>query len=401
MRTYLTLLVLAACHGAPGVSVDGGPDTPPDTPPGEVPHRGLPQIGYHGGHVLSSMRLVVITAPADPLADQLFAACDALVAGNYWSTVTSEWGLGPTRGCVHVTGAAIAAPAVLADAQMTQYIANAIAASSTPIDPDGQTMYLLYLPPRVGFAGNGNCGFSGYHEPYGTLGDGWGVVMRCQFDFSSILESLTVVGSHEILEAATDPDDATGWGLAASPGQVWDSTAWQPYSGQDFLVEVGDFCNNTHTLEGGFYFQRQFSNAAAARGDDPCVPALTVPYYNVTIAQDWYPIQPGQAMSIPMTGWANGDTAAWQVFVGAAEQSTPPPPTTIAVSGPTITIAGNTYNAMTVGQTETIEVTMGANAASGSWQTFTVYSFRCDPAGRDGLDGDDHDHMWRFGVYVP
>jgi len=76
MRTSVILLVLAACHGSPGVSIDGGPDAPPDTPPGEVPHRGLPQIAYHGGHVLSSMRLVVITAPADPLADQLFAACD-------------------------------------------------------------------------------------------------------------------------------------------------------------------------------------------------------------------------------------------------------------------------------------------------------------------------------------
>src|SRR5690349_20617619 len=125
MRSCVMLLVVAACHGSPGVVVDARPDTPPDTPPGEVPHRSLPQIAFHGGHVLSSMRLVVITAPADPLADQLFAACDELVGGSYWSTVTSEWNLGPTRGCVHVTGAAIAAPAVLSDAQMTQYISNA------------------------------------------------------------------------------------------------------------------------------------------------------------------------------------------------------------------------------------------------------------------------------------
>src|SRR5215470_12560195 len=129
---YLLVLALAACQG-PHEAVDGAADGPADAPvDAPAPHRGYPQIAYHGGHTMASMRLVVIVAPGDPLASQLFAACDALVAGTWWSAVTAEWGLGAPRGCVHVTGAAIAAPATLGDAALTQYIADAIAASPTP-----------------------------------------------------------------------------------------------------------------------------------------------------------------------------------------------------------------------------------------------------------------------------
>jgi len=32
---------------------------------------------------------------------------------------------------------------------------------------------------------------------------------------------------------------------------------------------------------------------------------------------------------------------------------------------------------------------------------FWLYSYRLDATGADGVGGDDHDHLWRVGVYVP
>ena len=376
--------------------IDASPDAA-----ASVPHRGFPQVVSHGGHLLSSMRLVVITAPGDPLGTELAQFCQTLVTSQWWTRVTSAYGLGTPSGCVSLVGAAMASPATLDDTAMQQYIAGAIAAAPSPPQPDGQTMYLLYLPPGVQFAGNGNCGYSGYHLPYGTLGDGWGVVMRCQFDFSTVLESLTVVGSHEIVEAATDPDTAKGWGLYPTSDPVWTQSAWIPYGG-GYSVEVGDFCIAAHTQEAGVWFQRVFDNTAAAGGDDPCVPAISVPYYNVTIPQDWYAVGPGQTVDIPITGWSTSPADPWQLTVSAAESSTPPPVVQArTVEGPTVTIGGTVYHQMTTGGTAVMHLTMASTSPSGSWRTFWFYSYRVDASGADGLAGDDHDHLWRVGVYVP
>jgi hypothetical protein len=174
-----------------------------------------------------------------------------------------------------------------------------------------------------------------------------------------------------------------------------------PY-GSGYPVEVADFCISTHVMENGVWYQRSFSNVAAAAGDDPCVPAITVPYYNVTVPQDWYAISPGGSVDIPLTGWSNGAAAMWEVLVSAAESSSPAPPITRQpLDTPTVTIAGQTYHTLTVGQTATLHVAMGAGATSGEWHTFWIESFRLDSSGASGVNGDDHDHSWRVGVYVP
>ena len=393
----LLLIMLAACspHGEAALDAPDA-EVPRIDAPASVPHRAFPQVTFGGGRVLSSMRLVVITAAGDPLATELGQFCSAIVTSKYWSQVTAEYGLGAPRGCTHVVGAAITA-STMNDTQMKQYIANSIGATQ----PDGGTMYVLYLPPSVSFAGGTTCAYSGYHEPYGTLGDGWGVVERCQFDFASMLESLTIVGSHEILEAATDPGDTGGWGQYPTSAQPWTQSAWLPY-GAGYPVEVADYCISSRVIENGIAYQRILSNAAAAKGDDPCVPALSVPYYNLTVPQDWYAVAPGATVDIPLTGWSTGSAAMWEISAAAAESSMPPPVVASRViESPPVTIGSTTYHAMTSGQTATMHVTMGSAAPSGSWRVFWLYSFRVDASGADGIDGDDHDHLWRVGVYVP
>jgi len=338
----------------------------------------------------------VITASGDPLAPGLAKFCSSLVTSQYWSRVTTEYGLGAPRSCSHVVGAAMAAGTVNY-AQMHQYIASSIGAAQ----PDGATMYLLILPPGVQFAGANNCSFSGYHGKYGMLGDAWGVVMRCQYDFASMLESLTIVGSHEIVEAATDPDVATGWGQYPTAAQPWTQSAWLPYGG-GYAVENADYCISTRVIEDGVAYQRVLSNVAAAAGDDPCVPALAVPYYNVTVPEDWYAVAPGSTVDIPITGWSNAPAEMWQISAAAAESSTPPPAVmSRSIEGQDVTIGDVTYHAMTAGQTSIMHVTMNTTAQSGTWRVFWLYSFRVDSTGADGIAGDDHDHLWRVGVYVP
>src|SRR5574337_7070 len=167
MRSFI-VLGLVACSSQHTAAVDARVDSAIDATPDAavIAHRGLPPITFQGGHVLATMRLVVITAPQEPLATQLFAWCDTLVTSQWWHAVTGEYGLGPPRGCVHLTGGPVAIPQTMTDAQMQTYVTRAIAS----VPPDGETMYLLVLPPQVAFAGS--CAYSGYHESYGSLGDG-------------------------------------------------------------------------------------------------------------------------------------------------------------------------------------------------------------------------------------
>ena len=137
---------LFGCNAAPNTSVDASADARPADVAAvdatlSVPHRGFPLITDHGGNKLTSMRLVVIVAPGDPLATQLFEFCDVLVHSQWWTTVSVEYGIGMPTGCVHLTGAPLAAPATPDDPALQHYIANAIAASSMPVQPDGQTVY--------------------------------------------------------------------------------------------------------------------------------------------------------------------------------------------------------------------------------------------------------------------
>ena len=164
MHRSFALVVLAAC-GSHAATMADGPTPAIDAPApdafAEVPHRAFPQVTSNGGQLLGSMRLVVVTAPGDPLAGQLAQFCQTLVTSQWWTRVTSAYGVGAARGCVSLVGPAITAPATLDDTALTQYIASAVAAAANPPMPDGETMYLLYLPPGVQFAGNGTAATAG------------------------------------------------------------------------------------------------------------------------------------------------------------------------------------------------------------------------------------------------
>jgi len=106
------------------------------------------------------------------------------------------------------------------------------------------------------------------------------------------IDAVTATGSHEIVEAATDPFPQS---MGAAPGYS------QPDEAHLYWLfglgggETGDMCAQqpgafTKFAELPYVVQRTWSNIAAKQGHDPCVPPLpgevffnSVPVLNDTI----------------------------------------------------------------------------------------------------------------------
>jgi hypothetical protein len=95
---------------------------------------------------------------------------------------------------------------------------------------------------------------------------------------TSLIDSVTAIASHEMVEAATDPlvSDDPAW---AQPDV--DHIAWSLPAGG----ELGDMCAGFGNVfytpsDVPFLVQRTWSNAAAAASHDPCEPDGATPYFN-------------------------------------------------------------------------------------------------------------------------
>ena len=427
-------VVVAACSGsgndgsapAPvastdeaGVALDPAPDAagsadaaPPFAP---ADHRPWPQLvlpaGDGGaGHVLSPMTLVTIVAANDDLSSQLFAFSDALITSAWWHSVGDEYGMAAPEKSVHVTGAAI--DHSLSAQEIATYIdqARAGADAGAPA-PNGNTLYLLYIPAPYEATGAAS---SAYHAayPYGVtgLGDGLAVVSRATPEGDeSILDELTERASHEIIEAATDT--SRGWHLPRASATPWsdaDASIWR--SMQPGTVENGDLCELSRIREplaAGFLFQRSWSNKAALRGGDPCVPARTEPYFNVSVAKDWYSIAPGQSIDIPFSGWSTAETDAWLINAGAnygrgalADLALNAGLTLHTSLGIGTTGKCGSRQGVNNGVQGTLHVTAPAAAKSGDYAVLWIHNFREEPATCNPAPESDFTHVWPVGVYV-
>lgn len=379
----------AAPEGAGDDGGDGG------FSPGS--HPAWPIVLPNAGVVLKDMKLVTIVASNDPNAADLFAFDDGLVQSQWWSAFSTEYGLGTPSANVHVTGAAITGNPT--EGTMEAYIAASVAAEADAgAGPDGNTMYMLYLPPGIDIIDtrgeNTNCQYyGGYHAAYDKTGDAWGVVQHCPVANTGItdLQSMTIIGSHEIAEGATDPDPSNGY-TAGSPltKQPWTQSPLV----QTLFGEVGDLCSDTQWTEGSYTYQRIWSIAAAAKGFDPCVPTYpNQAYFNASPANLWYTVKAGSGVKIPVVGWSDRPTPNWIIGPEVWTQSV----TGFAVSYQSSLIektdAGSFYSTNN-GDTSYLLVDAPVGAASGSWATVALFNWI------PGQPGDPY-HIWFVGVYVP
>jgi hypothetical protein len=282
------VLIVAACGstssssngdsnngGDGGSTADAGSAFPAD-------HPALPQVLNAGGPVLASPKFIAITFPNDTLATSIADFSTKIGASAYWTSVTSEYGVGPaTSMAVQET----TSPAASVSDDDIQSFLQSEFGKSLPV-PVAGNVYALYYPEgtTVTLQGEKGCeSFGGYHADIplsATTFATYAVIPRCPPQFSGVteLDTLTGAASHEYIEAATDPFpyDNPAWSNVDANGGAW------AISGGG--AEIGDMCATlgnvfSKTTDVPYLVQRTWSNAAAAASHDPCVPQGLSPYF--------------------------------------------------------------------------------------------------------------------------
>lgn len=307
-------------------------DAPPEDAFVPAPHRPFPVLPRNGPAQLSPARIVMIVGPDEPLQDGLFAYADAL-ATSEWARVAGEpYGVTLAPEVLHIMGHAH--PDRMNFQALRAYVREVIAAHPEA-RPDGHTVYMFVFQPGTHFGRIDEpiCDEEiGAHSVFelapwtGTATDALGFAQRCPSD--SGLDELAEISetvSHEIIEAATDSNPPNGWVLRPGHDTLegteppWALPVWSYF--QRGGVENADLCTGTLYREGDHVFTRNWSPAAAARGGDPCVPALMEPYYSATTETEWVTLPAGVSTQVPVTGWSTGPRADWSVTAVTVRQS--------------------------------------------------------------------------------
>jgi hypothetical protein len=147
-------------------------------------------------------------------------------------------------------------PNIYADSSVRNYLASLF--SNGQVLPDENTVFGLYFPSgmRITTQGGQSCSaFCGYHGHFAYNGVDIKYAVfpytdcrACSMPGKQIIDILTIVTSHEIREAVTDPD----------------LNAWYDDAG----YEADDKCawHNLYQTTGGFWVQPEYSNG---NGADP------------------------------------------------------------------------------------------------------------------------------------
>ena len=370
-----------------------GDTTPPDTgppfqPADHVPYSPLPS---GDGVLLDPVTIVSILTDGDPLGASLTSFADRLPKSAWWTTMATTYALG-TPTIVDATGPTIPT-ATISDVGMHTYVRNLVTAGTIP-SPDGNTIYLLYLPPGVTYTSseglNAGCAYlAGAHNKYDSMHDAFAFSQRCP---GGNLDDVTTTASHEIMESITDPT-FHGWAYPPLPTPPWTGDVWSALLGGSLPVEVGDLCDGTQYAEHGFTYTRIWSNDAAAIGD-PCVPAIADAYYDVSPEFAWAQVTPGGTVDVALTAWSTGPISDWRIDANEAGASTAKE-ITATITAPRMGKDFSTpFPIVNNGEVATLHFTAPATAVSGDWAAFVLYT-RTLTAHQDSF------HERPIGVYVP
>lgn len=295
--------------GAGGAGTGGDPGTGGSEPFTPAAHGAPPQVVNLGGKVLATPKVVAITYNSDPHQADVDAALQEMASTPFWAATTAEYGVGPLTVLppIHLSEAP---PAKLTDVTIEQTLAAKLTGASPAWgDADSSTVYLFVLPEGTIIDAGGNCceSYDGFHSDakVGNKRVAYGVTCTCPgFDGPKVsdLQQVTVVVSHELVEAVTDPFNNPAFAQTDDDHAIWS-------------VETGGETSDLCTLDLDSYYvqpgtkymiQKSWSNAAALAGKDPCVPAGPGPYFNsipvlndpVTI--DYFGAWPTKGVKIPV-----------------------------------------------------------------------------------------------------
>jgi hypothetical protein len=324
-----------AAAGAGGGAVAGSPaDAGPEVLFTPAPHPDLPQVGTAGGPVLVAPKVLPIIYAAEPATTDILAALQELAHTPYWAATTSEYGVGPLTILPPIL-LPTPAPSVNTDASLqAQLVAATSGANPTWGVADPSVVYLYVIPPGANVnIQNASCcdDFGGYHSEVASGGVAvpYAVVCSCPGFLGNTvgpLDERTTAMSHELVEAATDPFPFTNPAFGVTDRA---DIVWTVINGGGETADMCAFNDDAFVVPKGstYMVQRSWSNAAAKRMDNPCVPYPPGPlYFNsfpalepILYTTDRFPtkglkIPLGQSRTIDVTLSSNGPTKGpWSV----------------------------------------------------------------------------------------
>lgn len=290
-------------------AVDGGPAS-----------QKLPRVIYQGGPFLRNPRLVTITFRADDpsTADRLEKFGDVITATPWWREVVDAYcvkdadciGEGSSQAHVRLDEHL---PSSVRDTDVDAVLERAIASGRVDVNAK-DSLLLVYLPPGVTLSDayvSKYCagGPRAFHRAlaHDKRRVPYAVIPRC-----GDIDDTTNVGSHELVEAVTNPDP-TRRGFAFEGGaasQAFVSAGLEP------VDPCGLVTRDRHrTAESGFVVQRAWSNRAASLGRDPCVPAPPLTPYRALVpeAATVRLSKDGDETTMSFEAVADGEVAPWAV----------------------------------------------------------------------------------------
>ena len=344
---------------------------PPDMARGATEHPALWRLNRGTGPVQAAAEVWTVAWPGDEaIGAQVVDFLDWMLHSDYWKSSLGEYGVGAglSKGLIVMP---TAAPALLGDAELAQ-IATQLVASGQITRNDNT--HVLFIPPpttAVTNAGSSGCtDFLGYHSHTGAAtGVAYSINVRCKGAAGEPIDQLSDTISHEVAEAATDPEPRSGYVDISPAGQ-----------------EVGDLCefgldvpidvppDATHPTARRYWLQRLYSDMRAANGTiEPCLPlAWDHPYWNVALDPAVVTAAPGSSAGVDarLDVFAYGDVGLIK-WVASSTGADVFPPSGEAHAGDTIAIKITPLSALQAGQA--VEVDILSEAAKGGSQLWMGY----------------------------
>jgi hypothetical protein len=254
-----------------------------------APHAPLAQMPQNGGQApLANVHFVTVSFSDTPADGDIQTFGDWLVTSDWWATVGADYGVG--AGTHEHVVLPDATPASVIDAEFAAYVDARIAGGALPKAP--QSVYAFFLSGATTVTDV--VGAGGWHN-LSPGGNDYAVILPgCAADPTDIFESYTFVAAHELIESATDPAPLGGYDFGFGEG------------------EVADLCNDP-IEDNGYVLPTIWSNTAAAKGGDPCVPATGAPYVDVDSMPGTVTIAPaaGATATVTLTGWSTVSVGDW------------------------------------------------------------------------------------------
>jgi hypothetical protein len=252
----------------------------------------MDKFSDNGGRVIQVMQAQLVywgtawtatAPPPTPTSGQVTSAVRRMLASAYMTGLREYRGIGRgfLRGSTVITSSN--PPNNFTDNQVWNFINGQITAGVLPApDVDNQTLYIVVMPRGVS---SSSATFVGEHT-YRTRGG-----QRVPFAWitnNGSLNSVTRIISHEIVEAATDPEGTAITGVAGTcSGSGW--------------CEIGDICSSTQVRD-GVTVQSFWSDDAGA-----CVvpdwPARHYPYRGIQFRGSLGPRRAGRWFTFNWPEW--------------------------------------------------------------------------------------------------